>query len=210
MNELKDDQVEIIVDIEEDVPNGDIFGLHKIEKRVPVAIKNGSPSQSLPNNLIFFSTVGILVGVALTLSFQAILHQTTSERNSGDPSSVDNGGGEANSYSSSLVGHYEQCGGLHFSSTSSPKLCRDDWVCVASDEYYSQCRPPSEKTQSENDENEENSTSVVVDTVSCSVDIEELGKDEFRSFCRCSKSKKFPLCDGSHVKHNKETGDNIG
>lgn len=28
--------------------------------------------------------------------------------------------------------------------------------------------------------------------------------------CRCWKSKKFPLCDGSHVKHNKETGDNVG
>ncbi|KAJ0406504.1 hypothetical protein P43SY_001435 [Pythium insidiosum] len=28
--------------------------------------------------------------------------------------------------------------------------------------------------------------------------------------CRCWKSKKFPLCDGSHLKHNKETGDNLG
>ena len=28
--------------------------------------------------------------------------------------------------------------------------------------------------------------------------------------CRCWKSAKFPLCDGSHVKHNKETGDNLG
>eukprot|EP00754_Rhynchopus_humris_P046960 Rhum_TRINITY_DN6475_c0_g1::Rhum_TRINITY_DN6475_c0_g1_i1::g.20212::m.20212 len=29
-------------------------------------------------------------------------------------------------------------------------------------------------------------------------------------FCRCWKSKTFPFCDGSHVKHNKETGDNVG
>ncbi|DAZ94410.1 TPA: hypothetical protein N0F65_003439 [Lagenidium giganteum] len=28
--------------------------------------------------------------------------------------------------------------------------------------------------------------------------------------CRCWKSKKFPYCDGSHTKHNKETGDNVG
>lgn len=28
--------------------------------------------------------------------------------------------------------------------------------------------------------------------------------------CRCWKSKKFPLCDGTHMKHNKETGDNVG
>ncbi|CAF1202784.1 unnamed protein product [Rotaria sordida] len=30
------------------------------------------------------------------------------------------------------------------------------------------------------------------------------------SYCRCWKSKKFPLCDGSHNAWNKETGDNIG
>ncbi|KAJ1403772.1 hypothetical protein B484DRAFT_225131, partial [Ochromonadaceae sp. CCMP2298] len=27
---------------------------------------------------------------------------------------------------------------------------------------------------------------------------------------RCWKSETFPYCDGSHVKHNKETGDNLG
>ncbi|CAF1079533.1 unnamed protein product [Didymodactylos carnosus] len=30
------------------------------------------------------------------------------------------------------------------------------------------------------------------------------------SYCRCWKSKKFPLCDGSHNAWNKETGDNLG
>jgi len=29
-------------------------------------------------------------------------------------------------------------------------------------------------------------------------------------FCRCWKSKKFPLCDGSHGKHNKACCDNLG
>lgn len=28
--------------------------------------------------------------------------------------------------------------------------------------------------------------------------------------CRCWKSSKFPYCDGAHVAHNKETGDNLG
>ena len=44
----------------------------------------------------------------------------------------------------------------------------------------------------------------VVDTV----DIEDMGDKGV--FCRCWKSKKFPYCDGSHAKHNSETGDNVG
>lgn len=40
------------------------------------------------------------------------------------------------------------------------------------------------------------------------VDIEDLG--EKVTYCRCWRSKKFPLCDGSHNKHNEETGDNVG
>merc|ERR1712002_168336 len=28
--------------------------------------------------------------------------------------------------------------------------------------------------------------------------------------CRCWKTKNYPYCDGSHVAHNKEAGDNIG
>ncbi|CAD6197211.1 unnamed protein product [Caenorhabditis auriculariae] len=45
--------------------------------------------------------------------------------------------------------------------------------------------------------------SKVVDTV----DVEDIG--EKKVFCRCWKSEKWPYCDGSHVKHNKETGDNV-
>ncbi|ESO93405.1 hypothetical protein LOTGIDRAFT_216266 [Lottia gigantea] len=40
------------------------------------------------------------------------------------------------------------------------------------------------------------------------VDIEDLGDKV--CYCRCWRSKKFPLCDGSHTKHNEETGDNVG
>ncbi|GLC59103.1 hypothetical protein PLESTB_001448500 [Pleodorina starrii] len=29
-------------------------------------------------------------------------------------------------------------------------------------------------------------------------------------FCRCWRAEKFPYCDGAHLKHNKETGDNVG
>ncbi|CAF0774938.1 unnamed protein product [Brachionus calyciflorus] len=29
-------------------------------------------------------------------------------------------------------------------------------------------------------------------------------------YCRCWKSKTFPYCDGTHAKHNAETGDNVG
>uniref|UniRef100_A0A7E4UZ21 CDGSH iron-sulfur domain-containing protein 2 homologue n=2 Tax=Panagrellus redivivus TaxID=6233 RepID=A0A7E4UZ21_PANRE len=47
-------------------------------------------------------------------------------------------------------------------------------------------------------------TDKVVDTV----DIEDVG--EKKAYCRCWKSKKWPLCDGSHTAHNKESGDNVG
>ncbi|XP_073035027.1 CDGSH iron-sulfur domain-containing protein NEET-like [Primulina eburnea] len=30
------------------------------------------------------------------------------------------------------------------------------------------------------------------------------------AYCRCWRSKTFPLCDGTHLKHNKATGDNVG
>ena len=51
----------------------------------------------------------------------------------------------------------------------------------------------------------------VVDAVNCG-EIENLAefKDGKLVMCRCWKSSTYPYCDGSHVKHNKETGDNIG
>ncbi|GLT76754.1 hypothetical protein SLA2020_483940 [Shorea laevis] len=42
-----------------------------------------------------------------------------------------------------------------------------------------------------------------------SVIITELSKP-LTAYCRCWRSGTFPLCDGSHVKHNKATGDNVG
>lgn len=35
-------------------------------------------------------------------------------------------------------------------------------------------------------------------------------KDEKQVYCRCWKSETFPQCDGKHMKHNKESGDNVG
>ena len=44
-------------------------------------------------------------------------------------------------------------------------------------------------------------------------DIEDICKKSDKgvaAYCRCWRSKTFPYCDGSHVKHNKQTGDNTG
>jgi CDGSH-type Zn-finger protein len=42
-------------------------------------------------------------------------------------------------------------------------------------------------------------------------DIEDLvGKKGVASYCRCWRSEKFPMCDGSHAKYNQESGDNAG
>ncbi|KAL7055872.1 hypothetical protein AAHC03_022950 [Spirometra sp. Aus1] len=40
------------------------------------------------------------------------------------------------------------------------------------------------------------------------VDIESI--DQKKAFCRCWLSSKFPYCDGTHNKHNEQTGDNVG
>ncbi len=47
------------------------------------------------------------------------------------------------------------------------------------------------------------------DKVVDSVVVTELSKP-LTPYCRCWRSGTFPLCDGSHVKHNKATGDNVG
>ncbi|RAL51383.1 unnamed protein product [Cuscuta campestris] len=47
------------------------------------------------------------------------------------------------------------------------------------------------------------------DKVVDSVVVTELAKP-LTAYCRCWKSGTFPLCDGSHVKHNKATRDNVG
>ena len=39
---------------------------------------------------------------------------------------------------------------------------------------------------------------------------EKLEAGDKKVYCRCWKSGTFPLCDASHVAHNKETGDNVG
>jgi len=44
----------------------------------------------------------------------------------------------------------------------------------------------------------------VVDTIK----VEDLGAKTV--LCRCWQSKKFPLCDGAHGKHNQKCGDNLG
>ncbi|KAI3942317.1 hypothetical protein MKW92_041454 [Papaver armeniacum] len=47
------------------------------------------------------------------------------------------------------------------------------------------------------------------DKVVDAVVVTELSKP-LTAYCRCWRSGTFPLCDGSHVKHNKATGDNVG
>lgn len=39
---------------------------------------------------------------------------------------------------------------------------------------------------------------------------EKLSDGDKKVYCRCWQSGTFPLCDGSHMAHNKETGDNVG
>ncbi|XP_055109468.2 CDGSH iron-sulfur domain-containing protein 1-like [Symphalangus syndactylus] len=39
-------------------------------------------------------------------------------------------------------------------------------------------------------------------------DMEDL--EDKAVYCHCWRSKKFPFCDGSHTKHNEQTGGNVG
>ncbi|KAJ7517989.1 hypothetical protein O6H91_21G049000 [Diphasiastrum complanatum] len=48
-----------------------------------------------------------------------------------------------------------------------------------------------------------------VDKVVDTVLVSDLSKP-LTAYCRCWRSGTFPLCDGSHAKHNKATGDNVG
>ncbi|KAA8594783.1 hypothetical protein FQN60_011918, partial [Etheostoma spectabile] len=41
------------------------------------------------------------------------------------------------------------------------------------------------------------------------IDIEDLNSANV-CYCRCWRSKTFPVCDKSHLKHNELTGDNVG
>ncbi|KAI5087597.1 CDGSH iron-sulfur domain-containing protein 2 [Silurus meridionalis] len=41
------------------------------------------------------------------------------------------------------------------------------------------------------------------------IDIEDLRSTNV-CYCRCWRSKTFPVCDKSHIKHNELTGDNVG
>ena len=40
--------------------------------------------------------------------------------------------------------------------------------------------------------------------------MDKINAGDKKVYCRCWLSGTFPLCDASHVAHNKETGDNVG
>lgn len=40
--------------------------------------------------------------------------------------------------------------------------------------------------------------------------MDKLAAGDKKVYCRCWQSGTFPLCDGTHMAHNKETGDNVG
>ncbi|KAI2804804.1 hypothetical protein RDWZM_008096 [Blomia tropicalis] len=66
------------------------------------------------------------------------------------------------------------------------------------------------KTSSEEKKNDKINTKIDLQNskVVTTCDIEDVGTKSV--YCRCWKSSTFPKCDGSHNKHNEETGDNVG
>jgi CDGSH-type Zn-finger protein len=40
--------------------------------------------------------------------------------------------------------------------------------------------------------------------------MDKLAAGDKKVYCRCWQSGTFPLCDASHMAHNKATGDNVG
>ena len=66
------------------------------------------------------------------------------------------------------------------------------------------------KVVSDPDESKRVNTSYKLDSkkVAETFSVDELGNRTV--FCRCWQSAKFPLCDGSHGKHNQACGDNLG
>ena len=48
-----------------------------------------------------------------------------------------------------------------------------------------------------------------VDTIDFDDVVAKVADGQKVALCRCYRSSNFPYCDGSHVKHNEETGDNI-
>ncbi|XP_046439936.1 CDGSH iron-sulfur domain-containing protein 1-like isoform X1 [Daphnia pulex] len=66
------------------------------------------------------------------------------------------------------------------------------------------CKKKCDKKGSVVNQSIKKGDSKVVDTF----DLEDIG--DKKVFCRCWRSASFPYCDGSHNKHNTETGDNVG
>ncbi|KAK9292782.1 hypothetical protein L1049_020762 [Liquidambar formosana] len=105
------------------------------------------------------------------------------------------GAGFSYSRSSSMEGLKKNRGGgsfgTHFSYNSCADAVRSGRMVVVRAEGIN---PEIRKTE---------------DKVVDSVIVTELAKP-LTAYCRCWRSATFPLCDGSHVKHNKATGDNVG
>eukprot|EP00798_Chlamydomonas_sp_ICE-L_P016351 gene16351-22550_t len=115
----------------------------------------------------------------------------TDERAPGDPDAINHGGrtpGEAYH----TTGFERAHSSIRFNSSRSvsaaPKPARQSLIVRST----GQINPDIRKDEAK-----------VVDMIK----VDEMPKGVF---CRCWKSETFPMCNGSHMKHNKETGDNVG